>query len=114
MNWSARGCFSFSRGDAGARRKAKLQPVRDAARQLIVAVPLAVELEQGVAVGGERLHVGGAFAVEEARDGVEDVIEISFRVLVADLVERRAVDRELGRPSVRQLDAFVAFVADLL
>ena len=79
MNWSARGYFDV----------ATSHPVRYAARQLIIAVPLAMKLEQGVTVGGDAHDDVLAVAV---LDGVDEEV-------AQDALDAAAVD--LGHLAIR-------------
>ena len=78
-------------------RATSYSPFGHRLRGRIIAVPLAVELQQGVAAG--RRAVGAASAVfgaDQARQTVEHEVEVLLRVLLADAGERLAVRRRSG------------------
>src|SRR6266446_2041922 len=97
--WSRRSCrasstatcktgLSFSVKAGSDARLFLHHPVRHALRQPVVAVPLLVKLQQGVAV-----IAAARRGRQLAGELVEHVVEVALRVLLAELAERRAVDR---------------------
>src|SRR5438477_6682739 len=81
-----------------------------ALRHRIIAVPVAMKLQQRVAIGVRRVDV----RVDEARHLVEHEVEVVLRVLLADHLKCLTVDRELRDASEVEIDARVALGAQLL
>src|SRR5205823_9147598 len=88
----------------GAQRAPISQPVGDALRHRIAAVPVAVELDQRVSRAARRLLLRRPLGAEEPRELVEDEVEVALGVLDAEALEGGAVDRVLRHAAIGELD----------